>query len=506
MPSSENTRLAKNTIFLYFRMILVMGVTLFTSRVILNALGVNDYGIYNVVGGMVSLFSVISGSLSSAISRFITFELGTGNFEKLKQIFSTAMSIQIILSILCLIIGGSLGFWFLNTKMNIASERIYSANWVLFFSIITFIISLLSVPYNAEIIAHEKMKTFAYVGIIEVMLKLGVAYLIYAFKEDKLIFYSLLMAGVSLILRIIYGIYCSKHFEECKTSFKFNKKIFKEMSGFAGWNFIGTASTVIRDQGNNIILNLFLGTVVNAAYSIGMQVSNAAYSFSQNFMTAINPQITKTFAQNNHDKLISLIYRGSRFSFFLLWIIALVLLFNTKMIITLWLKEVPEYTVTFVRLFLIFVLSESISQPLITSQLASGKIKNYQICVGGSKFLNLPISYLLLKLGFSPYVTVIVAIIISIGMLFMRFYFLKGILGLKIKFFILNSLVPIIYVTTFSLILSYFSIFKLPDNLGFLFIKSAIILIIGTLSIYILGCTKFEREYINSKIHSLFNK
>lgn len=506
MPSADNKRLAKNTLFLYFRMFLVMGVSLFTSRVILNALGVNDFGIYNVVGGIVSLFSIVSASLSSAISRFITFELGAGNKERLCEVFSTSISIQFRIAAIVLLILAPIGFWFLNTKMNISPERIYSANWVFLFSLLSFCVSLLSVPYDAALIAHEHMKTFAYVGILEVALKLGVAYLVYAFNDDRLIFYALLIFSVSVILRIIYGVYCNRHFIECKSKPKYNKAIFKEMSAFAGWNFIGSSSSILRDQGNNIILNLFYGTVVNAAYSIGMQVSSASNRFAESFMTALRPQITKTYAQGDFPKLMSLIYRGSRFSFFLLWIIAIIILLNTNYVLTLWLKNVPEYTVTFVQLFIIFVMSESISQPLITAQLATGKIKWYQICVGGSKLFNLPVSYLLLYLGYSPYVTVQIAIAISLAMLLLRFYFLKNMIGLKAADFVKEVLLPVILVIVVSYPLCWVSTHLMTENFGFLIIRCLIIFAITSITVFLIGCNKSEKKLIGNKINSIVRR
>lgn len=507
MTTTENNkRIAKNTLVLYVRMFLVMGVSLFTSRIILNALGVHDYGIYNVVGGIVSLFTIISGSLSSAISRFITFELGKNNEEKLRRIFATSLCIQIFISITVLVLCCTVGFWFLNQKMNIAPERMTAANWVLVFSILTFVINLISVPYNAAIVAHEKMTAYAYISIIEVALKLSVAFLILKIPADRLIIYAGLIFIVALIIRFIYTIYCNRNFNECKTGPKYDRAIFKEMSSFAGWNFIGSSSSVIRDQGNNIVLNLFFGTVVNAAYGIGMQVSNAINSFSQNFMTAINPQITKSYAIGDLQYLSALVMRGSRFSYFLLWIIASFVLLNTEQLLRLWLGNVPEYTVIFTRLFIIFVLSESISQSLITAILATGNIRNYQIVVGGLKLFNLPLSYLFLRLGYSPYVTVIIAIIISQGMLFLRFIFLKERINLSAVLFIRSVYVRVLEVSAISIALSYYPTLYLPYSFGGLIIKGITIFLISGSSIFLLGCTSTERTFLLDRVKKQFAK
>lgn len=506
MPSADNKRLAKNTLFLYFRMFLVMGVSLFTSRVILNALGVNDFGIYNVVGGMVALFSIISVSLAGSISRFITYELGTGDTEKLKQIFSTSIIIQFAISVIIILFASPLAFWFLNHKMDIAPERMLSANWVLGFSILTFIIGLISVPYNACIIAHEKMKAFAYVGVVEVLLKLGVAYLIYAFSQDRLILYAFLIFCISLIIRLIYGIYCSRHFEECHTKLHFNKPIFKEMSSFAGWNIFGGVSGVLQNQGTNVILNTFYGTSINAAYGIGIQVNSAVSSLSQNFMTALNPQITKMYAQKKNEQLLQLIYSGSRFSFFLLWIPSLIILLNTSYILKLWLSEVPAYTSGFVNLFIIYSLSENIAQPLSIAQASTGKIKYFQICVGGIRLLVLPLVYWFLKLGLSPLSSLCIIIGISLCMLLMKIFFLKHDIKLNVRTFFSNVILRVTIIISLTSFLSYISIFKLPNDFGFFIIKTIIIIIISCIIIYYFGCTKTEKFLVKERINSFIVK
>ncbi|MDO4171251.1 MAG: MATE family efflux transporter, partial [Prevotellaceae bacterium] len=277
--SQNNKRIAKNTILLYFRMLFMMVVSLYTSRVILNALGVEDFGIYNVVGGVVAMFTLISGSLSAAISRFITYELGRGDQGKLNRIFSASVTIQLLLSLIIVVLIETVGVWFLNAKMIIPAERMTAANLVLQFSIITFVINLISVPYNAAIIAHERMSAFAYISILEALFKLMIAFLIMASPIDKLIFYAILMCIVSVVIRLVYGYYCKKHFSECTYHFHWDREILMKMFGFAGWNFIGASSAVLRDQGGNIVLNLFFGPAVNAARGISIQVNNAITGF-----------------------------------------------------------------------------------------------------------------------------------------------------------------------------------------------------------------------------------
>lgn len=288
----NSKRIAKNTLMLYFRMLLMMGVTLYTSRVVLNALGVEDYGIYNVVGGVVAMFTMISGSLSNAISRYITFELGKGNQQRLNTIFSTSIIIQLFIAIIIAILAESIGIWFLENRMVIPTERMVAARWVLQFSLLTLIINLISVPYNAAIIAHERMSAFAYISIIEAVGKLAIAYFITVAPIDKLIFYAILMAFVAIIVRFTYSTYCRRHFEECKFRWVFDKELLREMLSYAGWNFIGSTSALFREQGGNILINMFGGgAVVNAARGISVQVRSAITQFASNFMTAINPQI-----------------------------------------------------------------------------------------------------------------------------------------------------------------------------------------------------------------------
>ena len=333
--SANNKRIAKNTLLLYFRMLFMMAVSLYTSRVVLNALGVEDFGIYNVVGGVVAMFSMLSGSLSAAITRFITYELGKGNQENLKKIFSSSVTIQIGLAILIIVVAEAIGVWFLNMKMNIPDVRITAANWVFQFSILTFAVNLISVPYNASIIAHERMSAFAYISILEAIGKLAIVFLIVISPMDKLIFYAILMCAVALIVRLAYGVYCKRHFEECTYHFIFDRDLLKHMFGFAGWNFIGATSAVLRDQGGNVVINLFCGPAANAARGIAFQVNNAISGFVTNFMTALNPQITKSYAAGDRKYMMTLIFQGARLSFYMLLLLSLPVLINTHYILSL---------------------------------------------------------------------------------------------------------------------------------------------------------------------------
>lgn len=501
--SQNNKRIAKNTLLLYVRMLVMMLISLYTSRVNLNALGVVDYGIYNVVGGVVAMFSIISGSLSASISRFITYELGKGDNDRLRKIFSTSVNIQLGLSFLIVLLAETVGVWFLNVKMNIPDSRIIAANWVFQFSIFTFVVNLISVPYNALIIAHERMSAFAYISIFEVVGKLVVAFFIVVSPIDRLVFFALLICIIAFLIRLLYGNYCKRHFDECRYRFILDRSLLRQMSGFAGWNFIGAASVVLRDQGGNVVINLFCGPAVNAARGIAFQVNSAIQGFVTNFMTALNPQITKSYASGDREYMMSLIYQGARLSFYMLLVLSLPVLVNTHYILMLWLNVVPVHTVLFIQLVLLLAMSESISNPLVTAMLATGNIRNYQIVVGGLQMLNLPVSYVLLRIGMLPETIFIVAIVISQFCLVARIYMLRGMIGLSAKRYLFKVYYNVLSVLFLSAIIPFILSYYLPETfVNFIFICTISLLCSFTV-IYYVGCNKQERNFVLSKISEL---
>lgn len=504
--SASNKRIVKNTLLLYFRMLFMMAISLYTSRVILNALGVVDYGIYNVVGGVVAMFSMISGSLSAAITRFITYELGYGKQEDLKKIFSTAVTIQTGLAILVIILAEVIGVWFLNMKMNIPATRMIAANWVFQFSILTFVINLVSVPYNACIIAHERMSAFAYISILEAVGKLLIAFLIIISPIDRLIFYAIMMFLVALIVRFTYGTYSKKHFEECQYSFILDKILLKRMCNFAGWNFIGASAEVLRDQGSNIIINIFCGPVVNAARGIAFQVNAAVNGFVTNFMTALNPQIIKSYASGDKNYMMTLVFQGARLSFYLLLFLSLPILINTHFLLELWLKIVPEHAVPFVQLVLVFSMCESISKSLMTAMLATGKIRNYQIIVGSINMLNLPISYMLLRMGMLPESVFFVAILLSLFCLAARIILLQRMVGLSSKAFLNKVCINVTIVTILSAIPPIWLASFLEESLTSFLYLTFVSLISTGITIYFVGCNKEERKFVLDKFDKIKHK
>lgn len=503
--SQNSKRLAKNTLLLYFRMLFLMTVSLYTSRVILNALGIDDYGIYNVVGGVVTMFTMLSGSLTAAIQRFITYELGTGNIKQLNKIFSSAVTIQIGIAGIIVIVAETLGLWFINTQLIIPEERLYAANWCYQFSIITFAINLISVPYNATIIAHEKMSAFAYISIFEAVGKLVIAFCISINPIDRLIFYGMMVAVLAGCVRLIYSTYCKRHFEEARYHFSWDKCLLKQMFSFAGWNFIGSSAAILRDHGGNIVLNMFFGPAINAARAIAVKINSVVTGFVLNFMIALNPQITKSYASGNSDYMFKLMFQGARFSFYLLLLLSTPVLLNTHYLLALWLKLVPEHTVLFVQLTLILAMHECLATPLITGMLATGKIRNYQIWAGGLNLMNLPVTYICLRVGCFPEVIVVVAILLSFAVQGVRLYMLKKMIGLPIRVYLKSVYLNIMLVAVVSYPLLYVVNSIFTEGIYGFFIISVFSVFTTTAAILYIGCNKTERALVLTRAKSFYD-
>lgn len=486
-----------------------MFISLYTSRVILNALGVEDYGIYNVVGGFVTMFSLLSGSLSSAISRFITFELGKKDEEKLKRVFSSSVTIQIGLSLIILLIAETIGLWFLNYKMVIPVGRMTAANWCFQFSIITFAINLISVPYNAAIIAHEKMSAFAYISILEAIGKLTVAWCIAYSPIDKLVYYGLLLALIAVTIRFLYGWYCKRHFVECSYHFIYDHSLLKQMFSFAGWNFFGTGSWLLMTQGVNILMNIYFGVVVNAARGIATQVDHAVMSFVNNFTTAINPQITKSYASDNKEYMFRLMFKGAKLSYFLILFFAVPILCETEMILQIWLKMVPDYAVTFIRLTIIISMIYSISLTMITAMYATGDIKKYQMIVGGSGMLVFPMAWGSFLFGCPPETAYWSMLLIYVLQFVLRLFLLREMVGMSIRDYMKEVFLKVTLTTIVAFSLPIVICIFLDAS----YIRFSILLftsfILTLASIYLIGLSIDERDFLlnqitkKMKLHSL---
>lgn len=493
--SYRTRRIAKNTLMLYVRMLFMMFMGLYTSRIVLQALGESDYGIYNVVGGVVAMFTIISGALNSAVSRFITFEMGKGEGARLNKVYSTAVIIQIVLAAVVVAVAEPVGLWFIDNEMTISPERIPAARWVLHFSLLAFVVNLMSVPQMASITAHERMSAYAWIGILDGLLRFGVALLISCSGHDRLVAYAALMAVSVLIVRMAYGIYCRLHFPECRFRPVFDRPLMKEMFSFAGWNFIGVTAGVFRDHGGNILVNVFSGSVaVNAARGVALQLSNAVQSFVTNFMTAVNPQITKSYAAGEKDYMFSLMRKSSRMAYYLLLIIVLPVIFNVDYLLSIWLDEVPAGSASFARLFLILALSESLSGPLITGTQATGKIRDYQILVGGLIMLNFPVSYIFLKAGAAPEVTVVVAIVISQICLFARLYMLRRLTEFPVGEYLIRVYLNVLIVTLTAVILPLALMRYMPGGLTGFLLDVPLCIVCAALAVLFKGCSSAERK------------
>ena len=504
--SESNKRIAKNTLILYVRMFLMMLVGLYTSRVNLAALGVDNFGVYNVVGGFVAMFSIISTSLSGAISRFITYELGRGGGDKLKTMFSTSVNIMAGLSLLIVIIAELLGPWFIDTQLDIPAGREIAAQWVFQFSILNFVVGLISVPYNAAIVAHERMSAFAYISIFEALGKLAVALLIPYSPIDKLIFYAGLLCTMSLIIRFIYGYYCKRHFAECTYTFTFDKSIFKQMSGFAGWNFFNSTNYILNNQGVNMLMNIFFGVAVNAARGIAVSVDNIVNQFVGNFMTAINPQITKSYASGDLDRMHKLVCRGAKFSYYCMFLLVLPIILGAEQILDLWLVDVPKYTVLFVQLILLMSLCDCIGRTGYTACMATGRLKKYSLVIGSIGIFEFPLAWIAFSLGAQPQYAYYIYVIVKIAVLIARMYLMEEMVHLKVRMFVTNVILPILLTTLVAIVIPVMLNVVMEPSLVRLFVVTIVAVLCVAVSALFLGMTIAERDVIKRMVLGKFMK
>lgn len=507
MTSSENNkRIAKNAFFLYLRMFLTMGVTLYTSRVILQTLGVEDFGIYNVVAGIVVLFAFINNAMAIASQRFLSFALGQSNNSEVTRVFSMSLTSHIVIAGIVLLLAETIGLWMLS-KMNFPENRLSAVNWIYHLAVFTCIVNIIRVPYNAVIIAYERMSFYAWISIVEVFLKLAIVYLLLGYGGDKLIFYSFLLLIVSIIVYIAYKIYCNKNFNTSKYYFFWDKVLFKQFIGFSGWSLTGSLANVVAQQGLNMIINIFYGVVVNAAVGISNQVMSAVGQFLSNFQTAFNPQLVKSYATGDSEYFMNLIFKSSKFSYYLMLLLSLPALINCSFLLNVWLGTVPQYAAEFSQLMIIFLLFDAISGPLWISVQATGKIKHYQILMSLLIMLNLPISYLILYLGYSPVYVFMNRVIINVIILAARIVYLRPLIQFPTRRYILQVLFPIIWVTLFSIPIPIIMNKGMESSWLNVCSNSLVSLFMCSLFIYLIGLTKNEKVLINSIIkQKVFNK
>ena len=501
--TAENNKcIAKNTLLLYFRMILLIFVQLYTVPVILKNLGVEDYGIYNLVSGIVTMFSFIGGSLASGSQRFLSFEIGRGDNKRLKEVFNTTLSIYLILALITVFLLEIGGYWFLNTQMNIPVERMNATNWVFQLSILSFLIGLISIPYNAAVMAHEKMLLFAYVGILECMLKLAAAILLQYVLYDKLIVYAVFLCTIAIIIRLIYQIYCRRHFAECR-HYRLTRKNYmdKELLVYSGWNMIGFIALISRQQGLNIVINLFFGPLLNAAHSIAQQINAVLTQFINNVYTATRPQITKYYASGDTKEMWSLVFLSSKLSFYLLMFISIPTLLELDMILSVWLHEVPPYTVQIARLMIVSILIETLANQIIGAYQAANKIKRYQIYSSTIILLNVPISYIALKISlFTPVIPYVISVLLSILYTFSVLWSAQKEIGLNLNKYLKDILLKnaIVYIISIGVVGG--CICTIPLSFFRIIITTCLAIAFCSVIIWIVGLDLSEKQFIKKII------
>lgn len=476
---------------------------LYTSRITMLALGVDNYGIINVVGGFVSMFAIISGSLTSACQRFITFELGKEN-GNVQQIFSTTFYIHIILALVICVLAETVGLYFVNNKLNLPAEKMPEVQWVFQCSVVSFILNLINIPYNALIIAHEKLKSFAYISILEGVFKFLTVYSIMILPFASLKVYSCLTLFFSIIIRLVYQLYCIKSFKNESRLVRIeNYSIFKNIFGFAGWAFVGNTATLLNNQGLNIIINIFTGVTVNAARGVASMIETTISGFVNNFTTALNPQITKSYSQNDKERVIELLDLGMRLSFFLIIIMAVPIMIVTPDVLDVWLGVYPDYAIPFLRITLLIAMVQSMANPFITAVCATGNIKVYQLVVGGITLINVPICYLLLKLGLEPTSIYISSLFIFVLTFFIRLWFIKVKVQISIIAFIQNIFVRILPLGLISYSIGYLLSQGINTSSFFGLVLYAIITCTCiAVAIYLIGLKSNEKLSVNNFIKS----
>lgn len=497
---SNNKTIAKNTLFMYFRMFFTMCVSLYTSRVVLAALGFSDYGLYNVIGGIIAMFTFINGAMSNMTSRFITFHLGQMDYKRLSEVFSMAFFIHCCLAITILILGETVGLWFLCNKMVIPEGRMFAAQWLYQLSVASTLMAIISVPFTSDIIAHEKMSIYAYISVFDAILKLIIVLIIAYSPIDKLIFYATLLFAVQVLDFLFNLIYCYCHFAESKVRPIWDKDMFKEMGKFTGWSTFGNFSYMFYTQGLNILINMFCGPVVNAARGIAVQVETAMAQFTNSIQTAINPQIIKSYSSGDKKRMNSLIFASSRYCFYLMLLLSLPVILCANYILGLWLGDFPDHTVNFIRLTLVCTLLDTLVNPLFTANLATGKVAIYNKSLAILSLSFIPITYLGIRITHIPEIVFVLNILRNVIGIGVRMFIFRSQLGVGIHEYASHVLWRILPVVVIASVIPFFVYRTIGSETFPSFLLTCITAVISTmLSVYMVGLNKFEREYITSR-------
>lgn len=502
--TSDNKQLAKNTSYMYIRMAVSLAIGLYTSRAILSALGAEDYGINNIVGGVVGMLSLFTSSLSSAATRFLTYELGKNDVNKLKDTFTTITLLLILLSGIVFLLGETLGLWLLKKYIVIPALRWDAALFCYHCSLIIFIVNLISLPYQSLVTAHEHFNFYAFADITNSILKLVIVWLIYLSSYDRLITYSTLLVAVSIILRVAYGLYCSKHFKESKLNFCIDLSIFRDIAVYCGWVTIGSSSSILKEQGINVLLNMFFGVLINAARGISMQVFSIVGQFANSISSAIQPQITKSFAAGDIQRSIHLTFILTKAKGMMIVLIALPIAIEADYILKLWLGNVPEHTVLFVQWALITCYARALEDSHTPLFLATGRVRNLQIVGGGLMLMNLPVSYIFLKMGYPAIVTMQIGVLIELTVMLVCFIFLRHMIGFPLLKFYTEAVIPQVLVIILTACLPLLVLRFLDEGIGRLFFNTTITMTTVTILGYALVLNKSEKSkvmsYVNKKI------
>lgn len=505
--AANNKRIAKNTMALYIRTFITMIVGLYTSRVMLQALGVDDYGINNVVGGIVAMSSLITGAVSSAISRYITFALGKGDLHRMKVIFSNSVIVMIAMSVIAVVFLEIFGLWFINNQADIPESRITAADWVLHFSIAALVLNLISSPYNATIVAHEHMSIYAYMSIAEVSLKLGVCFAIMAYSGDRLILFALLNVVVALIIRLFYSWYCQKHFEESQYDYKlFDKSFLKELSQFTGWFMVGNAVWVLNTQGINMLINVFFGVAMNAARGVAVAVTSAISTFVNNFTVAFVPQITKSYASDDKERLLFLVFQGTKITWYLLFLLIIPIFWEAESILRLWLGEPPEYADIFLRFALFESWSMAISFALHNTILATGKLKRVQLQIAVYTAFIFPITWICFLAGASAWASCVVFVIMNTTAKGFTLYELKRLIDFPVKRFLKECVLRCFCVTIIAFTLPGIMVNIMPQTMNRFVLVVVVSLMWTILCAYFMGLNKEEKVTVRVMISNISNK
>ncbi len=507
MPPSISTRIVKNTLFLYFRTLLITGVSLYTVRVVLNTLGIQDYGIYSVVGGIVALCAFLPGSMASATQRFFSFALGENDQGKLKRVFTVNLVIYAVIALITLIVLESVGLWFVNEHLRVPPERFESAQRLYHISTLTFIISIFSSPFRAIILAHEDMHIYAYVSVSDAILKLAVVFLLASLRWDKLELYGLLLLVLAVINLVIYLAICLRKYEECRFhGLQWDKGLLHEIVGFTGWTLFGQLSTVARNQAVTVLLNQSFNPAVVAARAIAVNVATQVNSFAGNFNNSLYPPIIKSWAAGNTQQMYSLVINGSKLTFFLMWIFTLPLLLEMDAVLHLWLRQPPADAVLFTQLSLVEALLMSVSLPLAAAARAPGRMKTYELVLGSIQVGIFAVSWVVLKNGAPAYSVFVVAIAANVLMFFVRLFIVCSLTGLRMTTFLRQVTPPLLGVVTLSGALSLAVSMLLPQGLVFSGLAVLLSLLITAICIYFVGLDRKWREKIRNLIASRLHR